>query len=85
MNIRLPLFGALGVRTGALTWSHVWAWQIGVIIAIVEPQSKSHKSYLAIVLLEWLKILEKQWPTLMGFNPHPPRLEKTAKAMSRNI
>ena len=42
--------GALGVGPGALTLPHVLAWSICMIIAIVEPRSKSGKKGLAIVL-----------------------------------
>ena len=43
--------------------SHVRAWRrMGVIIAIVEPHSKSHKSAWPSFFLELLKMLEKRRP-----------------------
>ena len=50
-------FGAVGVWPGALTLPHVLAWRTGVIMAIAEPRSKSHKRCLAH---ELSKILESK-------------------------
>ena len=64
----------LGVLPGPETQPHVLAWQMGMIIAIVEPQSKSDKRGLAIVF-PW--IIEKTWkqlPTVTVFQPSPFRL-----------
>ena len=52
------------------------AWLMGVIIAIVEPQSKSNKSAWPLFFLELSKILEKRRPHWMVFNPHPPDRER---------
>ena len=49
MNIDFHCFGALGVRPGARTRRHLRAWRMDVIIAIVEPQSKSHQRFFAIL------------------------------------
>ena len=85
-NIRLPLFwstwsdfhcfGALGVGPGARTPSrpHMRAWRMGVIIVIqvVEPRSKSHKSCLAIVSPWIVENTWKQWTTVRFFQPSLP-------------
>ena len=47
---------------GARTRPLVLAWRMGVIIAIVEPQSKTQKSAWPSVFLELSKILEKLRP-----------------------
>ena len=57
---------------GTLTWPHVQAWLMGMIIGIVEPESKSHKSAWPMFFLELLKILEKQRPCLRVFQPLSP-------------
>ena len=57
-------FGALGVGPGGWNGSHVTAWSMGMILAIVEPQSKSHKKAWPLLFLEFSKILENngtQW------------------------
>ena len=51
------------------TWQDdVLARSIGVIIAVVEPQSKRHKRCLTH---ELSKILKKQGSTVRVFKPHP--------------
>ena len=62
MNIRLPLFWSTWSRARVQTQPHVLAWRMGVVIAIVEPRSKSDKRCLAIVFLEFSKILENNGP-----------------------
>ena len=54
--------GALGVGPGARTRPHVWAWRMGVIIAIVEPRSKSNRSALPLFFHELSKKLENNGP-----------------------
>ena len=72
MNIWLPLpvFWSPWSRTKALTLPHEWAWHMGVIIAIVEPQRKSYA--WSLFFLELSKILENKGPLWGFFNPHPP-------------
>ena len=68
-------FGALGVRPWSLTLPHVQAWRMGVIIAIVEPQSKYHKRCLAWLAIVFPWNLDFFWKNgqLWGFfKPHPP-------------
>ena len=48
------------------------AWRIGVIIAIVQPRSKSDRKAWPFFFLESFKILQKQWPTLRVFQLSPP-------------
>ena len=59
MNIRqysdFHCFGALGGGPGARTWPHVRAWRIGVIIVIVEPPKKCHKSAWPMNCKKYLK------------------------------
>ena len=54
--------GVLGVWPWALTLPHVLVWSMGVIIAIVKPQSKSGRKGF------------KQWSMLLSFQPSTPRL-----------
>ena len=62
----------LGVGPGAQTRPHVQAWRMGVIIAIVEPQSRSQKSAWLLFFLKLWKIFENNGPHWGFFNPHPP-------------
>ena len=88
LNIKISdfhCFGALGVRPGSLTLPHVQAWRIGVITAIVEPQSKCHKrclAWLAIVFPWNLEFFWKQWPAVRVFSNLVPQ---TAKCNSNLI
>ena len=73
MNIVLPVFhcfGALGVRPGALspkTQPGVWAWRMGMIIAIVETWSLGEK------VIKGAKPYLKTTAHGEGFfNPRPP-------------
>ena len=71
LNIWLPPFwtqsGALRVGPrpglGHMCWPGAWA----VIIAVVQPRTKSVWQGLVIVFLELSKLLEIQWPTVRVF------------------
>ena len=66
MNILLPLLWCTLSRArrlaGARTLPHVLAWNMGVIISIVQPWSKSNRKGMAIFFLELSKILENKGP-----------------------
>ena len=76
MNIRLPLFGALGVGPCARTRPHTLAWPMGsdcsYFIASEQKYLKSLRHCFPMNCLKIdSKILKRQWPTIRLFKPHP--------------
>ena len=71
--------GVLGVRPSALTLPHVLAWRTGVVIAIVDPQSKCDKIGLIVVSLNCRKTMVH----CQGFSTLTPQtVEQYSSAVS---
>ena len=58
----------------ATNWPHVLAWQMGVVIVIVEPLRKCPKSAWPMNCQKYLK----KGPSVRVFQPSPPRLVDSA-------